>query len=47
MFCSKAGKGAQDYLAKTFKDNQKKFSNQEKNPKGHLKLILSKKYIWS
>ena len=26
---SKAGKGAQDYLKKKFKDNQKKFSDQE------------------
>ena len=28
---SKAGKGAQDFLAKTFKANQKKFMDLEKN----------------
>ena len=30
---SKAGKGAQDFLVKTFKDNQKKFSDLEKKLK--------------
>ena len=27
---SKAGKGAQDFLLKSFKDNQKKFKDKEK-----------------
>ena len=44
---SKAGKGAQDYLAKTFKDNQKKFSNQEKELKAEESDLLGKKNILS
>ena len=30
---SKAGKGAQDFLRKSFKDNQKRFTDIEKNLK--------------
>ena len=40
---SKAGKGAQDYLNKTFKDNQKKFSNQESDLKKQEIDLLAKK----
>ena len=39
----KAGKAAQDYLAKTFKDNQKKFASTEKKLKEHESNLLSKK----
>ena len=42
---SKAGKGAQDYLQKTFKDNQKKFSDNEKALKEEEKKLLEKKTI--
>ena len=40
---SKAGKGAQDFLAKTFKDNQKKFMDLEKKLKKEEQDLLSKK----
>ena len=40
---SKAGKGAQDYLNKTFKENQKKFSNQESDLKKQEIDLLAKK----
>ena len=40
---SKAGKGAQDFLAKTFKDNQKKFMDMEKNLKKEETDLLAKK----
>ena len=40
---SKAGKGAQDFLAKTFKDNQKKFMDLEKKLKKEENDLLSKK----
>ena len=39
----KAGKAAQDYLAKTFKDNQKKFLNIEKKLKEDETNMLAKK----
>jgi len=39
----KAGKAAQDYLAKTFKDNQKKFANTEKKLKEQESSLLAKK----
>ena len=42
---SKAGKGAQDYLQKTFKDNQKKFSDNEKALKKEENELLEKKTI--
>ena len=42
---SKAGKGAQDYLKKTFQDNQKKFSDYEKALKKEEKDLLEKKTI--
>ena len=44
---SKAGKGAQDFLQKTFKENQKKFSDQEKNLKKEESDLLEKKTILS
>ena len=40
---SKAGKGAQDFLAKTFKANQKKFMDLEKKLKKEETDLLSKK----
>ena len=40
---SKAGKGAQDFLQKTFKDNQKKFSDMENEFKKEEADLLSKK----
>ena len=40
---SKAGKGAQDFLKKTFKDNQKNFSNQEDQLKKEESDLLEKK----
>ena len=40
---SKAGKGAQDYLQKTFKQNQKKFSDLEKELKKEENDLLGKK----
>ena len=39
----KAGKAVQDYLAKTFKDNQKKFLNIEKKLKEDETNMLAKK----
>ena len=39
----KAGKAVQDYLAKTFKDNQKKFLSIEKNLKEEETNLLAKK----
>jgi len=44
---SKAGKGAQDYLQKTFKDNQKKFSDTEKALKKEENELLEKKTIFT
>ena len=40
---SKAGKGAQDFLQKTFKENQKKFSDMENEFKKEEAALLSKK----
>ena len=42
---SKAGKGAQDFLQKSFKDNQKKFLNEEKVLKKRENELLSQKTI--
>ena len=42
---SKAGKGAQDFLKKSFTDNQKKFANIEKNLKEEERDLLEKKNI--
>ena len=42
---SKAGKGAQEFLKKTFDDDAKKFSNIEKNLKEEEKDLLAKKNI--
>jgi len=39
----KAGKAVQDYLAKTFKDNQKKFASTEKKLKEEESNLLDKK----
>ena len=36
---SKAGKGAQDFLKKSFKENQKKFMDKEKALKKTKKMI--------
>ena len=44
---SKAGKGAQEFLKKTFKDNVKKFNDTEKKLKVEEKDLLSKKNILS
>ena len=44
---SKAGKGAQDFLKKTFTDNQKKFTDIEKNLKKEENNLLEKKNILS
>ena len=44
---SKAGKGAQDFLKKSFNDNQKKFSNLEKALKKEENDLLEKKTIIS
>ena len=44
---SKAGKGAQDFLKKSFKDNQKKFSNMEKALQKEEKDLLEKRTILS
>ena len=44
---SKAGKGAQDFLKKSFKDNQKKFSDLEKKLKKEENDLLEKKTILS
>ena len=40
---SNAGKGAQDFLQKSFKENQKKFSDEEKNLKKEENDLLNKK----
>jgi len=42
---SKAGKGAQDFLKKSFTDNQKKFANIEKKLKDEEVDLLGKKNI--
>jgi len=44
---SKAGKGAQDYLQKTFKDNQKTFAEREKKLKQEENDLLGQKTILS
>ena len=44
---SKAGKGAQDYLQKAFKDNQDKFAEREKNLKKEENDLLGQKTILS
>ena len=44
---SKAGKGAQDFLKKCFDDNQKKFTNLEKELKKEETDLLEKKNILS
>ncbi len=40
---SKAGKGAQDFLTKSYNDNLKKFKDMEENLKSKEKDLLSKK----
>ena len=42
---SKAGKGAQDFLQKTFKVNQKKFADLEKKLKAEEEDLLNQKTI--
>ena len=44
---SKAGKGAQDFLKKSFTKNQKKFTDMEKNLKKEENDLLEKKTILS
>ena len=44
---SKAGKGAQDFLKKSFNDNTKKFSNMEKALKEEENDLLAKKTVMS
>jgi len=44
---SKAGKGAQDFLKKSFNDNVKKFSDMEKELKKEENDLLTKKTILS
>jgi len=44
---SKAGKGAQDFLKKSFSDNQKKYSDMEKKLKQEESDLLAKKNILS
>tara|TARA_Y100000590_G_scaffold191790_1_gene218154 strand:+ start:1133 stop:1657 length:525 start_codon:yes stop_codon:yes gene_type:complete len=44
---SKAGKGAQDFLKKSFNDNQKKFADIEKNLKKEEDDLLQKKTVLS
>ncbi len=44
---SKAGKGAQDFLKKTFSENAKKFANMEKELKKEETDLLEKKTILS
>ena len=44
---SKAGKGAQDFLKKSFKNNAKKFSDMEKSLKKEERDLLEKKNILS
>ena len=42
---SKAGKGAQEYLKKSFKENQKKLSNEETKLKKAESDLLAKKSL--
>ena len=44
---SKAGKGAQNYLKKTFTDNQKKYTEQESSLKKEESDLIAKKTILS
>jgi len=44
---SKAGKGAQDFLKKTFEDSAKKFTNMEKALKKEENDLLTKKTVLS
>ena len=44
---SKAGKGAQDYLKKSFNDNAKKFADMEKTLKKEEQDLLTKKTVLS
>jgi len=44
---SKAGKGAQDFLKKTFENNAKKFADMEKKLKKEESDLLSKKTVLS
>ena len=44
---SKAGAGAQDFLKKSFTDNQKKFADQEKALKKEENDLLEKKNVLS
>jgi len=44
---SKAGKGAQDYLQKIFKDGQKKYADLENDLKNEEKKLLSQKNVLS
>ena len=44
---SSAGKGAQDFLQKSFKKNQKKFSDEENELKKEERDLLEKKTILS
>jgi len=44
---SKAGKGAQDFLQKTFKEKQKKYANMEKALKKEEEDLLSQKTVLS
>tara|TARA_B100000029_G_scaffold309729_1_gene302292 strand:- start:3199 stop:3723 length:525 start_codon:yes stop_codon:yes gene_type:complete len=44
---SKAGKGAQEHLKKTFQDNAKKFADLEKDLKDEEKDLLDKKNVLS
>jgi len=44
---SKAGKGAQDFLKKSFNDNAKKFANIEKSLKDEEKDLIEKKTVLS
>ena len=44
---SKAGKGAQDFLKKTFDNNVKKFKNMEEELKKEEKDLLTKKTVLS
>ena len=44
---SKAGKGAQDFLKKSFEDSAKKFTNMEKELKNEESDLLTKKTVLS
>ena len=44
---SKAGKGAQDFLKKSFEDSAKKFTNMEKELKSEESDLLTKKTVLS